>query len=153
MVDHASATQSSRAGWRYRERNRSYSGPTPKSLGVCAAFFCDQAQSNWHPVTSATQFHCPKLYSVRSGSCANLGETPGIGESPPNQPISGLVIFSKHQALSRPVVVNRNMSRGKFLAWEGPGSRLLLLTLLLLPIFYGFRQQGELSLIEGVSRK
>ena len=33
------------------------------------------------------------------------------------------------------------------------GSKLLLLLLLLLPIFYGFRQQGELSLIEGVSRK
>ena len=30
---------------------------------------------------------------------------------------------------------------------------LLLLLLLILPIFYGFRQQGELSLIEGVSRK
>ena len=29
----------------------------------------------------------------------------------------------------------------------------VLLLLLLLPIFYGFRQQGELSLIEGVSRK
>ena len=46
------------------------------------------------------------MYSVRLGSCANLGETPGIGESPPNQPISGLVIFSKYQALSRAVVVN-----------------------------------------------
>ena len=34
------------------------------------------------------------MYSVRPGSCANLGETPGFGESPPNQPISGLVIFS-----------------------------------------------------------
>ena len=30
---------------------------------------------------------------------------------------------------------------------------LLLLFFLLLPIFYGFRQQGELSLIEKVSRK
>ena len=29
----------------------------------------------------------------------------------------------------------------------------LLFLLFLLPIFYGFRQQGELSLIEGVSRK
>ena len=35
------------------------------------------------------------MYSVRPGSCANLGKTPGIGESPPNQPISGLVIFSE----------------------------------------------------------
>ena len=55
--------QSSRAGWRFREGNSSYSGPTPQSLGVCAAFFCDQARSNWHPVTSATQFYCPKLYN------------------------------------------------------------------------------------------
>ena len=46
----------------YRGGDSSYSGPTPQSLGVCAAFFCDQAQSNWHPLTSATQFHCPKLY-------------------------------------------------------------------------------------------
>ena len=64
------------------------------------------------------------MYSVRPGSCANLGETPGIGESPPDQPISGLVIFSKYQALSRAVVVSSNMSRGKYLAREGPGSRL-----------------------------
>ena len=62
MVNHASATHSSRAGWRYREGNSSFSGPTPQSLGVCAAFFCDQARSNWDSVTSATQFHCPKLY-------------------------------------------------------------------------------------------
>ena len=61
-VNHASATQSSRAGWRYREGNSSFSGPTPQSLGVCAAFFCDQARSNWDLMTSATQFHCPKLY-------------------------------------------------------------------------------------------
>ena len=46
----------------YREENSSFSGPTPQSLGVCAAFFCDQARSNWDSVTSATQFHCPKLY-------------------------------------------------------------------------------------------
>ena len=46
----------------HREGDSSYSGPTPQSLGVCAAFFCDQARSNWHPLTSATQFHCPKLY-------------------------------------------------------------------------------------------
>ena len=32
--------------------------------------------------------------------------------------------FSKYQALSRAVVVNSNMSRGKYLAREGPGSRL-----------------------------
>ena len=62
MVNHASATQSSRAGWRYREGNSSFSGPTPQSLGVCAAFICDQARSNWDSVTSATQFHCPKMY-------------------------------------------------------------------------------------------
>ena len=63
VVNHASATQSSHAGWRYREGNSSFSGPTPQSLGVCAAFFCDQARSNWDSVTSATQFHCPRLYS------------------------------------------------------------------------------------------
>ena len=62
MVNHASAIQSSRAGWRYREGNSSFSGPTPQSLGVCAAFFCDQARSNWDAVTSAAQFHCPKLF-------------------------------------------------------------------------------------------
>ena len=56
------------------------------------------------------------MYSVRPGSCANLGETPGIGNSPPNQPISGLVIFSKYQALSRALVVNSNLWRGKGLA-------------------------------------
>ena len=61
MVNHASATQSSRAGWRYREGNSSFSGPTPQSRGLCAAFFCDQAWSNWDSVTSATQFYCPKL--------------------------------------------------------------------------------------------
>ena len=33
-------------------------------------------------------------------------------------------IFSKRQALSRAVVVNSNMSGGKYLAREGPGSRL-----------------------------
>ena len=57
-----SVTQSSRAGWHYREGNSSFSGPAPQSLGVCAAFFCDQARSNWDSMTSATQFHCPKLY-------------------------------------------------------------------------------------------
>ena len=62
-VNHASATQSSRAGWRYKEGNSSFSGPTPQSLGVSAALFCDQARSNWDSVTSATQFHCPKLYT------------------------------------------------------------------------------------------
>ena len=45
------------------------------------------------------------MYSVQSGSCANLGKTPEIGESPPNQPISGLFYFSKYQALSRALVV------------------------------------------------
>ena len=44
--------------------------------------------------------------------------------NPKNQPISELDIFSKRQALSRAVVVNSNMSRGKYLAREGPGSRL-----------------------------
>ena len=53
------------------------------------------------------------------------GKTPGFGESPSDQPISGPVIFSKRQALSRAVVVNSNMSRGKYLAREGPGSRLM----------------------------
>ena len=48
----------------YREGNRSYSGPMPQSLGVCAAFFGNQAWSNLHPVTSATQFHCAKLYML-----------------------------------------------------------------------------------------
>ena len=64
------------------------------------------------------------MYRVHLDSGANQGETPGIGESPSSQPISGLVIFSKRQALSRAVVVNSNMSRGKYLAREGPGSRL-----------------------------
>ena len=44
--------------------------------------------------------------------------------NPKNQPISELDIFSKRQALSRAVVVNSNMSRGKYLAREVPGSRL-----------------------------
>ena len=64
------------------------------------------------------------MYRIHLASGANQGENPGIGESPSNQPISGLVIFSKRQALSRAVVVNSNMSRGKYLAREGPGSRL-----------------------------
>ena len=64
------------------------------------------------------------MYWVHLDSGANQGEIPGIGESPSNQPISGLVIFSKRQALSRAVVVNSNISRGKYLAREGPGSRL-----------------------------
>ena len=57
------------------------------------------------------------------------GETPGIGESQSKQPISGPLIFSKRQALSRAVVVNSNMSCGKYLAREGPGSRLASLAL------------------------
>ena len=63
------------------------------------------------------------MYRVHLESGANQVETPRIGESPSNQPISGLVIFSKRQALSRAVVVNSNMSRGTYLAREGPGSR------------------------------
>ena len=51
-------------------------------------------------------------------------ETPRIGGNPKNQPISELDIFSKRQAFSRAVVVNSNMSRGKYLAREGPGLRL-----------------------------
>ena len=65
------------------------------------------------------------MYTVHQESGANQGETPGIGESPSSQPISGPVIFSKRQALSRAVVVNSNMSRVKYLAREGPGSRLV----------------------------
>ena len=64
------------------------------------------------------------MYSVRLRSGARHGETPRIGGNPKNQPISELDIFSKRQALSRAVVVNSNMSRGKYLAREGPGSRL-----------------------------
>ena len=64
------------------------------------------------------------MYSVRLRSGARHGETPRIGGKPKNQPISELDIFSKRQALSRAVVVNSNMSRGKYLAREGPGSRL-----------------------------
>ena len=66
MVKQDSAMQSSHAGWRYREGDSSYLGPTPQSLSVCAAFFSDQARSNWHPVTSATPFHCPKLYNMKA---------------------------------------------------------------------------------------
>ena len=65
------------------------------------------------------------MYSVRLRSGARHGETPIIGGNPKNQPISELDIFSKRQALSRAVVVNSNMSRGKYLAREGPGSRLI----------------------------
>ena len=64
------------------------------------------------------------MYSVRLRSGARHGETPRIGGNPKNQPISELDIFSKCQALSRAVVVNSNMSRWKYLAREGPGSRL-----------------------------
>ena len=46
------------------------------------------------------------------------------GGNPKNQPISELDIFTKRQALSRAVVVNSNMSRGKYRARQGPGSRL-----------------------------
>ena len=53
-----------------------------------------------------------------------MGKTPRIGGNPKNQPISEQDIFSKRQALSRAVVVNSNISRGKYLAREGPGSRL-----------------------------
>ena len=65
------------------------------------------------------------MYSVRLRSGTRHGETPRIGGNPKNQPISELDIFSKRQALSRAVVVNSNMSRGKYLAREGPGSRLV----------------------------
>ena len=40
------------------------------------------------------------MYSVRLRSGARQGETPRIGETPSNQPISELDIFSKRQALS-----------------------------------------------------
>ena len=66
------------------------------------------------------------MYRVHLDSGANQGETPGNGESPSSQPISEPVIFSKRQALSRAVVVNSNMSRGKYLAREEPGSRLVV---------------------------
>ena len=66
------------------------------------------------------------MYTVHQESGATQGEIPGIGGSPSSQPNSGPVIFSKRQALSRAVVVNSNMSRGKYLAREGPGSRLAL---------------------------
>ena len=67
------------------------------------------------------------MYRVHQESGANQGETPGIREFPSSQPISGPVIFSKRQALSRAVVVNSNicMSCGKYLAREGPGLRLV----------------------------
>ena len=64
------------------------------------------------------------MYSVRLRRGARHGETPRIGGNPKDQPISELDIFSKRQALSRAVVVNSNMSRRKYLAREGPGSRL-----------------------------
>ena len=64
------------------------------------------------------------MYSVHLQSGARHGETPRIGGNPKNQPTSELDIFSKRQVLSRAVVVNSNMSRGKYLAREGPGSRL-----------------------------
>ena len=47
-------------------------GTAPPSLAVCAACFCDQAQSNLHPVTSEDQFHCTKLYSKGLSSLLNL---------------------------------------------------------------------------------
>ena len=40
-----------------RGQHRSHSVSAPR-------FFCDQARSNWDSVTSATQFHCPKLYTA-----------------------------------------------------------------------------------------
>ena len=61
------------------------------------------------------------MYGVHLVSGANQGKTPGIGESPLSQPISGGVIFSKRLALARTIVVNSNMSRGKYLARERPG--------------------------------
>ena len=64
------------------------------------------------------------MYSVRLRSGAHHGETPRIGGNHKNLPISELDIFSKRQALSRAFVVNSNMSSGKYLAREGPGSRL-----------------------------
>ena len=51
------------------------------------------------------------MYRVQQESGANQGKTQRIGESPPSQPISGPVIFSKRQALSRAVVVNRPCSQ------------------------------------------
>ena len=87
-----------------------FQGRTPQEIWITAIF---PARSK---VVSYDVLH--------QESGANQGENPGIGESPSNQPISGPVIFSKRQALSRAVVVNSNMSRGKYLAREGPGSRL-----------------------------
>ena len=84
------------------------------------------------------------MYRVHLDSGANQGEIPGIGESPSNQPISGLVIFSKRQALSRAVVVNSNMSRGKYLAREGPGSRLGDSASRGTPDFGVFSMQGDM---------
>ena len=84
------------------------------------------------------------MYTVHQESGANQGETPGIGESPSSQPISGPVIFSKRQALSRAVVVNSNMSREKYLARKGPGSRLAIWdTYTCTPVKPVYRAGGE----------
>ena len=67
------------------------------------------------------------MYTVHQESGANQGETPGIGESPSSQPISGPVIFSKRQALSRAVVVN-SLEPGPSRARYFPREMLLLTT-------------------------
>ena len=66
----------------------------------------------------------PRCTRYTRRAALTKGKPQEIEESPSSQPISGPVIFSKRQALSRAVVVNSNMSRGKYLAREGPGSRL-----------------------------
>ena len=47
-------------------------------------------------------------------------------ESPSQHVTVGLAEARPNQAFSRAVVVNSNMSRGKYPAREGPGSRLLI---------------------------
>ena len=106
VVNHASATQSSRAGWRYREGNSSFSRPTPKSLGVCAAFFCDQARSNWDSVTSATQFHCPKLCRLHIVWATCLHLPPESVLTPLTTPVlhssNQIIRFYRYVSLSLP---------------------------------------------------
>ena len=129
--------------WRHRTRNASSSSTSfdwfsqRMLLFTLHTFAIDEPHGRmqgWcHPTVRMSktkrQLHNVRwtstMYWVHLDSGANQGEIPGIGESPSNQPISGQVIFSKRQALSRAVVVNSNISRGKYLAREGPGSRLI----------------------------
>ena len=105
------------------------------SSGLAILFFFHSPNPcigwGWSKPSDCSNFEGEKTLARRTLNFYDVQCTPAkwrspwgrIGKTPSNQPISELDMFSKCQALSWAVAVNGNMSRGKYLAREGPGSR------------------------------